>query len=162
MPQIDNNLEKWICITNLIDKSNNIYFDKKSLIYPQDWFRITDDIVDLIYYYVNIEKDNTSRIEFSLDDNLIRKYSLPFDQISIYVYRDGEDRNFLSNYMYTDRKFLSNYMYTDIDGYRTFMVDLYFTNNQLLTGYFIKYMIKHCILMEMNNCFNRDIYKNYD
>lgn len=151
MSQIDNNLEKWICITNLIDKTNNIYFDKKSLIYPQDWFHIIDDIVDLIYYYVNIKKDNTSGIEFSLDDNLIRKYSLPFDQINIYVYRDGQNK-----------KFLSNYMYNDIDGYRTFMVDLYFTNNQLLTGYFIKYMVKHCILMEMNNCFNRDIYNNYD
>lgn len=151
MSQIDNDLKKWICITNLMDKTNNIYFDKKSLIYPQDWFHIIDDIIDLIYYYVNIEKDNTSRIEFSLDDNLIRKYSLPFDQISIYVYRNGENK-----------KFLSNYMYTDIDGYRNFMVDLYFTNNQLLTGYFIKYMVQHCILMEMNNCFNRDIYNNYD
>ncbi len=145
------NTNDWFCFTNLMEKSEGYYIDRKSLVYPQDWFHIIDDIVDLIYYYVNIEKDHTSRIEFSLDDNLIRKYSLPFDQISIYVYRDGKNK-----------KFLSNYMYTEIDGYRNFMVDLYFTNNQLLTGYFIKYMVKHCILMEMNNCFNRDIYNNYD
>ena len=51
------------------------------------------------------------------------------------------------------------YMYTDIDGYRNFMVDLYFTNYELLTGYCMRYMIEQCILTEMNNCFNRDIYK---
>ena len=104
--------------------------------------------IDLIYYYVKLERDNTSRIEFSLDDNLIRKYNLPFDQISICVYRDGKNT-----------KFQSNYMYTDIDGYRNFMVDLYFTNYELLTGYCMRYMIEQCILTEMNNCFNRDIYK---
>ena len=143
-----NDSKNWLCFTNLIDKSNKTYIDKKSLVYPQDWFHIVDNIVDLIYYYVNINKYNTSRIEFSLEDNLIRKYNLPFDEITIYVYRDGHND-----------EFLSNYMYTDIDGYRNFTVDLYFTNNQLLTGYFMKYMVKHCILMEMNNCFNRDIYK---
>ena len=49
-----------------------------------------NDIINLIYYYVKLERYNTSRIEFSLDDNLIRKYNLPFDQISICVYRDGK------------------------------------------------------------------------
>ena len=88
MSQIDNNLNRGICITNLIDKPNNIYVDKKSVVYPRDWFHIINDIIDLIYYYVKLERDNTSRIEFSLDDNLIRKYNLPFDQISICVYRD--------------------------------------------------------------------------
>lgn len=29
MSQIDNNLNRGICITNLIDKTNNIYVDKK-------------------------------------------------------------------------------------------------------------------------------------
>ena len=157
MSQIDNNLNKGIFITNLIDKTNNIYVDKKlinvyvnkkSVVYPRDWFYIINDIIDLIYYYVKLERDNTSRIEFSLDDNLIRKYNLPFDQISICVYRDGKNT-----------KFQSNYMYTDIDGYRNFMVDLYFTNYELLTGYCMRYMIEQCILTEMNNCFNRDIYK---
>ena len=157
MSQIDNNLNKGIFITNLIDKTNNIYVDKKlinvyvnkkSVVYPRDWFYIINDIIDLIYYYVKLERDNTSRIEFSLEDNLIRKYNLPFDQISIYVYRDGKNT-----------KFQSNYMYTDIDGYRNFMVDLYFTNYELLTGYCMRYMIEQCILTEMNNCFNRDIYK---
>lgn len=157
MSQIDNNLNKGIFITNLIDKTNNIYVDKKlinvyvnkkSVVYPRDWFYIINDIIDLIYYYVKLERDNTSRIEFSLDDNLIRKYNLPFDQISIYVYRDGKNI-----------KFQSNYMYTDIDGYRNFMVDLYFTNYELLTGYCMRYEIEQCILTEMNNCFNRDIYK---
>ena len=157
MSQIDNNLNKGIFITNLIDKTNNIYVDKKlinvyvnkkSVVYPRDWFYIINDIIDLIYYYVKLERDNTSRIEFSLEDNLIRKYNLPFDQISIYVYRDGKNI-----------KFHSNYMYTDIDGYRNFMVDLYFTNYELLTGYCMRYMIEQCILTEMNNCFNRDIYK---
>ena len=148
MSQIDNNLNRGICITNLIDKTNNIYVDKKSVVYPRDWFHTINDIIDLIYYYVKLERDNTSRIEFSLDDNLIRKYNLPFDQISICVYRDGKNT-----------KFQSNYMYTDIDGYRNFMVDLYFTNYELLTGYCMRYMIEQCILTEMNNCFNRDIYK---
>ena len=157
MSQIDNNLNRGSCITNLIDKTNNIYVDKKlinvyvnkkSVVYPRDWFYIINDIIDLIYYYVKLERDNTSRIEFSLEDNLIRKYNLPFDQISIYVYRDGKNI-----------KFQSNYMYTDIDGYRNFMVDLYFTNYELLTGYCMRYMIEQCILTEMNNCFNRDIYK---
>ena len=148
MSQIDNNLNRGICITNLIDKTNNIYVDKTSVVYPRDWFHIINDIIDLIYYYVKLERDNTSRIEFSLDDNLIRKYNLPFDQISICVYRDGKNT-----------KFQSNYMYTDIDGYRNFMVDLYFTNYELLTGYCMRYMIEQCILTEMNNCFNRDIYK---
>ena len=157
MSQIDNNLNRGICITNLIDKTNNIYVDKKlinvyvnkkSVVYPRDWFHIINDIINLIYYYVKLERDNTSRIEFSLDDNLIRKYNLPFDQISICVYRDGKNT-----------KFQSNYMYTDIDGYRNFMVDLYFTNYELLTGYYMRYMIEQCILTEMNNCFNRDIYK---
>ena len=157
MQQIDNNLNRGICITNLIDKTNNIYVDKKlinvyvnkkSVVYPRDWFHIINDIINLIYYYVKLERYNTSRIEFSLDDNLIRKYNLPFDQISICVYRDGKNT-----------KFQSNYMYTDIDGYRNFMVDLYFTNYELLTGYYMRYMIEQCILTEMNNCFNRDIYK---
>ena len=149
MSQIDNNLNKGIFITNLIDKTNNIYVDKKlinvyvnkkSVVYPRDWFYIINDIIDLIYYYVKLERDNTSRIEFSLDDNLIRKYNLPFDQISIYVYRDGKNTTFQSNYMYTD-----------IDGYRNFMVDLYFTNYELLTGYCMRYMIEQCILTEMKN-----------
>ena len=88
MSQIDNNLNKGIFITNLIDKTNNIYVDKKlinvyvnkkSVVYPRDWFYIINDIIDLIYYYVKLERYNTSRIEFSLDDNLISKYNLPFD-----------------------------------------------------------------------------------
>lgn len=120
--------------------------------YPRDWFRFCNFIIETLYIELrDMPKDQTIfKLEF--DHNDLCKYDLPFDVFSITICEDDNLKNDTS------------YIYV-IGKDRVFDVCLYYE-----PSYFYDILSTYCftnievfynlILREMNNCFNRDIYKN--
>lgn len=139
--------QKSIAMTNMYEKSDGTYKDL-----PLGSALLTPDVLsfaDFVEMAISTEIElypYMERIDITIDEGVINKYSLPFDAFTISLYRDGFEVDC--------RDYSSNYSYTEFEHHRNLWVDLYYYPEDYDSDLVFK-----DILREINNFMNRDFEK---
>ena len=143
---------KYIKISNYNDKINNCYTETVRVYYDIQWFKFVNQLCDILNYNFRY-MENEFFITIDADQTMINKFSLPFDEMNLIIYKSfSPDKGKIRSYYEYIENIKEN---TPI---RQFNVYLYFTEQELLCDMNIyNPLVKHCILKEMNNCFSKDL-----
>ena len=143
---------KYIKLSNYRDKIKGCYREAFRIYYDKPWFRFVNQLCDIINHNFSY-MDNEFFITIEADQIMINKYSLPFDEMNLIIYKsfNADKARIRSFYEYIEN-------IKENTPVRQFNVYLYFTENDLLCDMNIHNpLVKHCILKEMNNCFSKDL-----
>lgn len=146
-----------IIMSNLNDKSFGRYKDLSftNILFDFEVFSFTGFVEEILTK--ENERLNSGRIDIHLDQNIIRRWELPFDKFAITLYQEGyelEEKKFTSNYMYME---MGGFDHTGLEtgGNRTLWIDLYYSKEDYNCD-----DVFRDILREINNFKNRD-FKEY-
>lgn len=110
---------------------------------PNNWIELAK-FVEKDLKEANEKYEDDSRIEFHYNEEILKDFGyLFFNELSIYLYRDGYNEEIVSNYMFMNKEFG--------DEYSSFMIDLYCRRDE-----YFSFDIIGRVLQEMVNVW-RDI-----
>lgn len=142
---------KFFNISNYDDKISGKYTDMFAVQYDTDWYKFVNQICEILNFNFGYLGELISFID--VDQGIINKYNLPFDNVLITIYKAfPKNLEKIRSYYEYEENVIQNTVSRDLYIY------LYFSFNELV--YDINNFnpfTKHCILKEMNNCFNRDL-----
>ena len=146
-----------IMMSTLFDKSDGTYKDLSLAGALLDFEVISfADFIEDILSKEN-ERLDDYRIDINFDQNVIRRWELPFDEFTVTLYRNGFELNkdFSSNYMYMEMNAEDGGSGFENGGFRRFWLDLYYSKED-----YDRDDVFRDILREINNFKNRD-FKEY-